>query len=112
MIVAALVVGAYAGYKLIPIYWQAHKVGNSLDSVRWEASKINLIERDSREEQLLERARNDIRELGVQDPYLDVYFGTDYRSVHADYAVDVSFLLLGNKRFYFKKQREIERRDL
>ena len=83
-----VVVGAgYGGYKYIPVYWQAQKVDEALSSVKWEASKINLIDSDKRENGILERLRLKVLELGVDERYLYVYFGDDYRSVHADYNV-------------------------
>ncbi len=99
----------YLGWKLVPVAWQAASVDAELSAVQFEASTIRLSEYDPREEQLLERLRQAILELGVQDQRLTIYFSPDYTSVHADYWTEVEFLFNYRYRFDFQRSEEIPR---
>ena len=104
-----LVAGVYAGWKFIPPYWQAQKVDNALSAVKWEASKIKLVEHDGRDEELLARLREKLGKLGIEQRYLNVYFAPNYTSVHADYYVFVHHLFGKTTKLEFRRKLAIPR---
>ena len=110
--VVLLVAGAiYLGWKFIPVYWQAQKVENLLDGYKQEASEIRLHERDSREEQILDRIRNDVIELGIDDPRLLVQFGPDYKTLSVSYKVEIRFIFGKSKTLEFNPTVDVPRDD-
>ena len=109
LLVAAAI---YFGWKLIPVYWQAHKVQNALEAGRSEAMKINLIQDDPREERILEDLVERIRDMGVQDDYLDVYFMYDYSEIHAEYSRDIEFFWGKTWHKEFHRKVTVPRDDL
>jgi len=111
LLLLALAVG-YAGWKFGPVYWQARKVDSSLAGAKWEASKINMFEGDTRLDALENRVRDECLALGIDDAYLEVYFSDDRRSLHADYQVDVHHIVGGTTTLKFRRVEEIPQADL
>lgn len=105
------VAGVYFAYKLIPPYWQAHKVSNALEAGRTEAMKIDLIGSDPREDAILEDLVDRIRDLGVDDDYLDVYFDHDYTEIHAEYTREITFFWGKTWRKHFHEKVSVPRDD-
>jgi hypothetical protein len=102
----------YAGWKYLPVFIQSRKVDEVLTSIRSEAAHLSWDRLNSREgEQLLERATREIVALGVDETDLQVYFAPDYRSVHADYTVELEYPLVGTTTLEFHREDKIPRPD-
>ncbi len=106
LVVAA---GIYGGIKFIPPYWQANKVDNVLSTAKWEAAEIPLYGGGSMADALLERVKDDVIALGVDERTLDVYFAPDYTSIHADYVVVVSHPFDKTTTLEFERSLDIPR---
>ncbi len=110
-IVALVAVGIYFGWKFIPVYWQAQKVENILAGYKQEASEISLHGQDSRESSIIDRVREDLIELGIDDPRPLVKFGPGYKSLGVTYKVEVRFLFGKSKTLEFDTSVDVPRDD-
>jgi hypothetical protein len=112
-VLLALVVasGAYFGWKLIPVYYQAHKVDTILASHRRASAELDIHRHNEREDEILEKVEKEVRELGIDDPYMQVRFSPDYTSLHVDYSVEVRFFFGKSKTLRFARSVEIPRDD-
>ncbi len=99
----------YFGFKVIPVYWQAHNVESALHSVKTQATKIDLFGSSGYEETLLDKLRERILELEVDPAFLVVFFGPGYMSVHAHYRRTVHFMFGKSHNYDFELSLEIDR---
>ena len=110
IVLTLVLIGAgYAGYKFIPPYWQAQQVDNQLSAAKWEASKLNLFDSADQAKVLVDRTREHLIELGIDERYLSVYFGADYTSLHADYYVFVTHPFGKTTTLEFRRSLSIPR---
>jgi len=111
VLLALLVVsGAYFGWKIIPVYYEAQKVDTILASYRRESAELEVHKYTSHEEKLKDRIAAEVMDLGIDDP--DVYYDEDYTSLHVDYSVEVRFFFGKSITLHFERSVEIPRDDL
>ena len=111
-VILVVVAGAYFGWKFIPVYYQAHKVDTILQGHRRESTEIDKHRTDKTEDRILGEVTEELRELGIEDPRMKVYFAPDYTSLHVDYSVEVRFFFGKSKTLYFERSVEIERDEI
>lgn len=105
-LILMLVAGVYMGWKLIPPYLQAGKVDTALAAAKNELGKHDTrVGDDSRVRGVLERLRNHLIELGIDDPELQVGLerGEEKHTVFARYRVEVGLLLGGSITLKFHR---------
>lgn len=94
MLIAAAA-GGYAGWKFIPVYWQARKVDQILDEEKMAGASFHRMKDELRPgvaEQIVAKAVTRIYELGVEDvgeQPLQVWFSPDWTELNAKYQVVV-----------------------
>jgi hypothetical protein len=87
--------GGYAGWKFIPVWWQAQKVDEALDEIKLEVASIQGWTPEQRrvaEERLRAKSLARIKELGIEDqPNRPVHVGftPDYSHILVNYEVVV-----------------------
>lgn len=106
-----LIAAGYLGWKFVPPYWQAYKVDNALQSVKWEAAELQR-PGSEKEGKLLVRLREEIVALGVDGRYLDVYFAPALEKVHAEYTTVVDHPFDKTTVLEFHRTLEIPREEL
>lgn len=91
-IVVFFVTGGYLAWKLIPPYLQANNVDTELAAAKNELGKIDTrTGDDSRVTAILEATRTKLREMGVDDPELELGLtrGAKKHTIYAKYKVKV-----------------------
>jgi hypothetical protein len=90
-IVLLLVSAVYAGWKFIPVWWQAQKVEEALEEVKLEVSNIQgwtPSQQRLAEEKLRAKAIARIHELGIEDQPdqpVQVFFTEGYTHIKVTY---------------------------
>ena len=86
----------YAGWKFIPVYWQARKVDAALDEIKLPAAEFVFKNEDVKTqegERMLAAAIARLHDMGIDDmpdQPLQVWWGPDYTELHAKYRVIVT----------------------
>ncbi len=107
LIVAAAV---YLAWKIVPVYYQATEVDNILSGYKQEAAELDPYNAsDQHEERIVDRIRDDLIDLGLDDPL--VSFGAGYASIDVSYAVTVHFLFGQSHTFHFDRSMEVPQDD-
>lgn len=109
LLILVVASGAYFGWKLIPVYYEAQKVDTILAGYRRESAELEIYKYTKREDALLDRVADDVMELGIDDPA--VYFSDDYSSLHVDYSKEVRFFFGKSITLDFERSVEIPRDD-
>jgi hypothetical protein len=97
----------YAAVKLVPMWWQARKVDEVLDSFRYEARQLSPDADDAKAYKLLDDLWDKLGEMGIdEDQALEVYFSDDRTTLYADYGIEVEFLFAFEHTFRFHRSCE------
>ena len=85
----------YAGYKFIPVYWQARKVDQVLEEEKMAAVSFHRLREELRAtsaDVIVGKAVTRLYEMGIEDQVdqpLQVWFSPDYTELNARYQVVV-----------------------
>ncbi len=90
-----LVAAVYLGWKFIPVYWQARKVDEELDSIKMRGATFYRLSDEVRQREadtIVNLAIARMHEMGLDDQPaqpIQVWFSPDYTELHARYQVIV-----------------------
>lgn len=94
LLLVAIAAG-YAGYKFIPVFWQARKVDEVLDTEKMRAVSFHRAPDEVKQREadiIVTKAAARVYELGIDDQPdqpLQVWFSPDYSELNARYQVVV-----------------------
>jgi hypothetical protein len=94
MLLVAVAAG-YAGYKFVPVYWQARKVDQVLDEEKLAMVNVGRLAEEHRApvaDKAIAKAITRLYEMGIEDvgeQPLQVWFSPDYGELNARYQVVV-----------------------
>ena|SRR5215467_10416430 len=95
LMLVALVVGAYLGWKFIPVWWQSRQVDEELDTFAVQAVQFPRYTDEVRQrdgEKIVTSAIIALHQMGIQDQAdqpLEVWFSPDWSELHARYEIIV-----------------------
>jgi hypothetical protein len=90
-----VIAAGYAGYKFVPVFWQARKVDEVLDGESVRAASFHRVTDEVRQPQaegIVTKAIAKLYELGIDDQPdqpLQVWFSPDYTELNARYLIVV-----------------------
>lgn len=84
---AMLAAGVYCGIKFGIPYYKNWEVSGVLADTKREAGRFIPGTGDPREESVLGKLRQQVVDIGIDDPGLQIYFGVNDDTLHVDYTV-------------------------
>jgi hypothetical protein len=106
---------AYAGWKFVPVYWQARKVDEALDEIKMSGAtfyRMNPQVRQAEADKILARSIARLHEMGLKDEPdqpIQVWFSPNFEKLQAKYMVIVKHPVGKPTVMIMEREREMPR---